>query len=278
MNFLNQVKSSIYGPDFYSDLKNKPIGKSFRYYFELASIIALFTTIAFSIFVVPKVNSFLNNFGDTVVSSFPADLEVRLMDGKVSTNVVEPYIVPVPESWENNGELPDFENMVVIDTKESFNLDKFREYNTFALITEDSFVYENESGRISIQSLSSVPNVTINRTTITNWTEKTQPLARVIPFLLPILGFIAILIAYVFNLIYVAIVAVLVMLILRLKKMETSYKHAYHISLHAITLPIILSFFSSTSGINSFSFFPTIVFIVIVLINFKEKPQLVVSE
>lgn len=278
MNFLNKVKSSIYGPDFYADLANEPVGKSFRYYFELASVIALLTAIIFSVFVVPKIRSFLDDFGTSIVSGFPTELEVRLVDGKVTTNAVEPYIVPVPEDFVVEDTTPEYENMIVINTKESFDLQRFNEYSTFALITDDSFVYENESGRVSIQNLSTVPNVTINKANVSDWVNKTQPFVSAVPFVLPVLAFLAILIAFAFNLIYIAIVSVLVMLVLRLKKIETSYKHAYKVSLHAYTLPMLLSFLFTITGVGSLALFPTVVLLVIVLINFKQSPAQVVAQ
>lgn len=277
MNFLHQVKSSIYDPDFYSALASKPVGKSLKYYFELASVIALLTTITFSVFVLPKIESFIDSFGSTIVSSFPAELEVKVREGKVSINVEEPYIVPVPKDFEVEAKKPEYENMLVINTKESFDLEKFENYKTFAFINEGSFVYKNDSGRVTIQSLNSVPNLTINRTTVSDWVSKTQPFVRALPFMLPVLAFLAILIAYAFNLIYIAIVSIFVWLLMKLRKIETSYKKSFQIALHAVTLPTLLFFVFSMSGIGGFAFLPTLLLLVVVWINFKTPPTQTVA-
>lgn len=271
MNFLKKVKSSVYDPIYYSEILNMNFGGSLKYFFKLSLLLALVGAIYLSFVSIPKVNSFISTFGDRVVEAYPAELEVRLKDGLVSTNVVEPYIIPLPKDEFNaDYNKSNYENLIVIDTKSDLSLDKFNAYNTVVLLTKNA-VLTRDKGKITITELKGTSDLTINRDKLVYWVGKVTPFVKKLPYIIPVLVFTGLFLYFAFSLFYLLFVALLVFIIGKIRKLGLSYKKSYQISLHAITLPLILSTVSLFINIKMFRFVPTIILLVVVWVNLKAK-------
>ncbi len=271
MNFLKKVKSSVYDPLYYSEILNMNFGGSLKYFFKLSLLLALVGAIYLSFVSIPKVNSFISTFGDRVVEAYPAELEVRLKDGLVSTNVVEPYIIPLPKDEFNaDYNKSNYENLIVIDTKSDLSLDKFNAYNTVVLLTKNA-VLTRDKGKITITELKGTSDLTINRDKLVYWVGKVTPFVKKLPYIIPVIVFTGLFLYFAFSLFYLLFVALLVFIIGKIRKLGLSYKKSYQISLHAITLPLILSMVSWFINIKMFLFVPTIILLVVVWVNLKAK-------
>lgn len=271
MNFLKKVKSSVYDPIYYSEILNMNFGGSLKYFFKLSLLLALVGAIYLSFVSIPKVNSFISTFGDRVVEAYPAELEVRLKDGLVSTNVVEPYIIPLPKDEFNaDYNKSNYENLIVIDTKSDLSLDKFNAYNTVVLLTKNA-VLTRDKGKITITELKGTSDLTINRDKLVYWVGKVTPFVKKLPYIIPVIVFTGLFLYFAFSLFYLLFVALLVFIMGKIRKLGLSYKKSYQISLHAITLPLILSMMSWFINIKMFLFVPTIILLVVVWVNLKAK-------
>lgn len=271
MNFLKKVKSSVYDPLYYSEILNMNFGGSLKYFFKLSLLLALVGAVYLSFVSIPKVNSFISTFGDRVVEAYPAELEVRLKDGLVSTNVVEPYIIPLPKDEFNaDYNKSNYENLIVIDTKSDLSLDKFNAYNTVVLLTKNA-VLTRDKGKITITELKGTSDLTINRDKLVYWVGKVTPFVKKLPYIIPVLVFTGLFLYFAFSLFYLLFVALLVFIMGKIRKLGLSYKKSYQISLHAITLPLILSMVSWFVNIKMFFLLPTIILLVVVWVNLKAK-------
>ncbi len=273
MKFLKKIGSSIYNPAFYSDLLTTPFKKSLKYFLGLVLVIVLISTALLSVQLVPEANAFVSTLGVKVLSQYPDGLEVTIKKGVASTNMPEPYIVKIPEEAKSSQSptSQQFENAVVFDTTHEFSVARFEEQKTFALVTKDMFVYKDKDGKITLQSLSKIPDVVITKALITKWVTKLTPLLSKLTFVLPVLIFIGLYLAYVSKLIYFLIAALLVWIVAKIKGVQIGYKKAYQITLHAFTLPLVLTFLLYTVGMGSIIFVPTILLLVVVLINLKKS-------
>ena len=246
-------------------------GGSLKYFFKLSLLLALVGAVYLSFVSIPKVNSFISTFGDRVVDAYPAELEVRLKNGLVSTNVVEPYIIPLPKDEFNaDYNKSNYENLIVIDTKSDLSLDKFNAYNTVVLLTKNA-VLTRDKGKITITELKGTSDLTINRDKLVYWVGKVTPFVKKLPYIIPVIVFTGLFLYFAFSLFYLLFVALLVFIIGKIRKLGLSYKKSYQISLHAITLPLILSMVSWFVNIKMFFFVPTIILLVVVWVNLKAK-------
>lgn len=270
MNFHKKVKSSVYDPAYYSEVINSSFGSSLKYFFKLIILIAFIGSIYASFIVIPNFNSLVKNFGNELIDTYPSELEIKFKNGVVSTNVTEPYIIPVPKDEINKdyGKLK-YDNLLVIDTKSDFTMEKFSSYNTVILLTKNAVV-SRDNNKITITDLKDVTNFTINHENLVYWVNKFTPIVKVIPFAIPFAIFIGLLIFYSFNLFYLLFASLLVFILGKIRKQGLSYKKSYQVSLHALTLPLILTVLFSELKIHIFLFLPTVILLIVVWFNVKK--------
>lgn len=270
MTFFNKLKRSIYDPEFYSGLVREDDLHPFKYFFKLILTVALVYAIFFSITAIGQVKEFLQETGDSILTNYPNDLEIKFQKGTAVSNVKEPYFIKIPQ--EINGKAGiQVENMLVINTKSDFVLSEFESYNTLGLLAKDAFVTKDGRGKIQVMPLKGVPDYTINRTVVERWIGKTQSFVKIVPYLIPIISFVGVFLAQMLTLIYAFFAGFIVYLISKSKNLNLSYKKSYHLSLYLVTLPIIVETLMFIFGINRINFLPTIILVVLAWINLEKK-------
>jgi hypothetical protein len=130
MNLLRLVRASIYSPSFYRSLLEKPFSFSFTYYALLSIALAVVFSVSFSYRAIPAAADFLGTVGDELVRQFPDDLELSIRGGTVTVNQQEPYRLVFPENLRNGTDTRAPANLLVVDTRQPFSLERFREYDT----------------------------------------------------------------------------------------------------------------------------------------------------
>ncbi len=276
MSFFKQLKSSIYGPLFYQAASLVPAKEAFKYFSKLISIVALVAMVIFACVFVPVVTTVLSRDNvNKILSQFPSELTLTLKDGKASTNVQEPYIIPAPASAPTSDRAAEKTNLVVIDTKATASMESFIRYSTTFLITSDYIIGEKSNGQVTIQSLKGIPDMTLNRGVIASFAEKILPYLKiVIPFMI-LLAFIGSFIgAYIINLILLLILTLVVWIVGLIRKTGIGYGTYYKLGLYAITPLVIISMFGALFSLPWYV--DWVVFFVLFFINtrFVKQPQL----
>jgi hypothetical protein len=276
MEIFKKIKNSVYGPDYYGQAEKKPFSYSLKYYLLFVLIISFLATIVVSVKTVPQIKSFADYFLGSVINRYPAELEVTIKSGKVSTNVQEPYFVGMPKKWEGAG----YENILVIDTKNSFTEESFVGYKTACLLNETSIICYDKKD-IKITSLKDVPDTTINKDKIISLAGKFTPFLRLIYPAFIILVFCVIFFSYSWRLAYLLIFAILVWIIAKLKKVDMGYKKSYQLGLHLLTMPVIVTFLLEavlklTGTSFNIPYLFSILFAISSIINLKRHDQIMV--
>lgn len=93
---IENIKKSIYGPTYYQELLSRPASFSWKYYFAFTLTLTIFLTITLSVPLVSKVHQVARDLPEKFFAYYPDELEVRIDKGVASSNVVEPYFLPVP--------------------------------------------------------------------------------------------------------------------------------------------------------------------------------------
>jgi hypothetical protein len=271
MSFFQNILNSIYAPQFYKSLPKKSLGSAFGYYFLLSLLLTIITVVAAIFPITNGVKEFTDKMIPELVNKYPVNLQISIKNGKVSTNVDEPYFIKLPSQ---KGEAP--QNLLVIDTKDPFRDDVFEKYNTVAVLTKDHFYYKDTSkGEIRGNDLKNVEDFTLNKTVITNFLKHISPyFIFITPFIL-LFMFLGLYLAYTVGLIHVAIVALLLFLLLKVVKPSLSYKESFKATLFGITLGLILEALFSITGslihFHGFPFMTTIVTLAIIILNYKKR-------
>lgn len=285
MQFLDNIKSSIYNPSYYKEILNKPFSYSLRYFLSLAVLIAVVSTLVFSFSVLPKFNKIVNEIIPKALNYYPDNLEVTVKNGKVSTNVTEPYFIKLPADLKNSDQgagieppIEKMDNFLVIDTASPVTLDLFKSYKTFVLLSRDSIAYD-DSGAMKIQPLDQSINGVVTKAKFTEILNQYMPYLKISSFILAPIMFIFLFFGFIVgNLIYLIFGAFVIWIAAKLMKQNLEYGKSYQFGLHAITLGVILEatvfwFYPDLE----FPFFFTILMIMIVWINLKFPPSADVS-
>lgn len=277
MKFIQEIKQSIYGPAYYRELLAQPLSYSFKYFFKLAVWVAFAFTIVGAFVAFPAIHLFFSNASEKVLSYYPQDLEIKVQQGLVSTNVKEPYFIKFPAELKGSVDqpegAPDFDNLAVINTKDPFSIDAFKNYKTLVLITGDSLVTYKNSG-ITIQPLSNVSNFTLNKGKIVSFFEKARPYLRLAYPLIAVGLFLILFLAAVLKLAYMLLVAVFIWYMARVKKISIKYGKAYQLGLHLMTAPMILgALISALDPRTHTTFFFTLILLVLAWVNLKRPPE-----
>lgn len=268
-------KKSVYDPVFYQNAVTTPLSDIVRYYIKFSLFLSVVMTVYLGIALVPQGIKFVKEHAPELVKSyFPAELTINIEKGSASVNVKEPYIIAGKNGSQVALKEQGLESMLVIDTKNDFNKNKFEEYKTFALLTKTEIVTRGNNGQITIQDLRAVPDASINQEWLLSWVEKTRDSLGYIIFFGLLGTFIAMLFGYLKYFIVLLLFALIPRLIAYLKKMPLSYGGAYRISLYAIVPALALKTLMNIFGVFFLpAYFTLLVFMLIVAINMKESEE-----
>lgn len=271
MELFKKIKNSIYNPNYYSELIEKPFSYSLKYYLVFTLLIAFLGMIILSFTAVPSIKSFLDTVGSDILNQYPNELEIVIKNGKASTNVSEPYFVAASEEWKG-GE----KNIFVIDTKNPFSIEGFKNYQTECLLTQDSLACYDENGTIKITSLAQIPNFTLNKDTVSSFFNKITPFFKLTYPIFIIGAWLGIFTGYTFRFVYLLFAAILVWIIAKIKKVKIGYGKSYQLSMHLLTLPIIITFLFNyiiKHFVTGFSipYFFIVLFLIMAVINLKPR-------
>jgi len=270
MNIFIKIKNAIYNPDYYKEVVQKPFSYSFKYLLVFALLFALVASIVLTVKFIPVVKA-LQEKAPELANYFPQELTINIKNGEVSTNVQEPYFVKMPQDWEDSSShYKNFENQIVINTKDKFDINTFKSYKTAMLLTSDSVIYYSEN-QIAINSLNNIKDFTLNRQIIADLINKFKPLINI---LFPILFIAVFFIGFfmvVWKMVYLLFGALIIWLIAKIKGLKIGYKGSYKAGMQLITGPIVLvGILSAISPNLTFKFLFTILLIILALVNLKK--------
>lgn len=270
MNIFTKIKNSIYNPKYYNEVVEKPFSYSLKYLLVFALLFASVFTIVAAIKFIPVVN-LLSEKAPQIASYFPQELTVTIKNGKVSTNVQEPYFIKAAQRPidENN-----VANLIVIDTKNKFDIDTFNSYKTVVLLTSDSIVSVKSDNQITITSLSSIKDLTLNRDKVTSFINMVKPFLVI---LYPIVFVGAYIIGYgvvILKMIYLLFGALLIWSVAKIKGVKIGYKKSYQTGIHLMTSAIIIvSILNAISAKLTFIFLFSILLIISAVLNLKKNTE-----
>jgi len=275
-NFWVDIKKATYGKDYKGDFSPKTVGQGIRFLAKLIFVEVLLIITFLLFFIIPFVKFALDrekifNFVDFYV---PADLEIDIKDGKVTTPDNEVITIPMPEDAIKSEDTKNIENLLVVDPNiTDLEVEKFEDYKTSLLITSDKIISLDE-GTIKISSLNEVPDYKVTKDSIIVLYEKVRPfLYAIAPIFVLIGGLFMYIFIMAFSLIINFILSVVTLVISKIKKVQLSYKESYIMTLYAMAPVTIISWlFVFIKPLNFI--WLTILLIVFVAINLNKKAEI----
>ncbi len=277
-DFIEHIQKSIYSPSYYREILTRPASHSWKYYGSLAMFLSVVMTIITSLPLVPRLNTFLAQLPEKVIAHYPHDLRVDIAKGIVSTTVSEPYFVNFNGATSTLASTSSL-GLVVIDTKSEVNIERFRAYNSIFWLSSNAVVALDKDDSLRTVVLSEMTG-TIDRVHVRLWLSEVTPYFVFLPPIFVLLIFLGLMVTFLAMLGYLLLDALLVFLLGKLLKQNWSYKDAYRLSLHAVTLPVLLSSVFYLLPISGFQlpFFSTALVLFVVYINFKDTTPVVTEK
>lgn len=275
MNFLKDffqtIKNSIYSPTFYSHVSQKTPAQAIRYFFMLVVLLCIIQLLT----LIPGLQSFqreIPKFINSMVQSYPKELEIKIKNQKASSNVKEPYLIAYPGNPPKGSQ----KNLIVIDTKTPFSEDQLAKYQADAWLTKTGVAYKTTEGiKIFNFQKEKVQNFTLNKGTVVNFVKQLSPW---VPFVAPALGLVALLgmtFFYSLYMLYAFVLAGVIFFIAKILQKQRTYMDSYKTALYALTAGLLIEVFIIVTQpflhLHSFPFMTTLVSILVVVMNLMQK-------
>lgn len=249
---------SLTDPEYYKDILVAPFSFSLKYLFFLLLIISFISSVATAVgigAITPFIPTFIEKAKDAVVNLYPQELVVTLDQGKIKTNVDEPYYIEFPASIGKN--IGAYQHLITIDTKAQVS--DYPTYKSIALVTYDSVVIPDDksgsgqTGAYRVFPLGDIPEssgkLLIDKQVYSSLVGKVTPYLDYLPglaiggivFSLIVLPFILTAFDLGSKLFYLLFIGLILWLVAKIMKKTLRYSQIYRMSMHALTWPIMIS-------------------------------------
>ncbi len=214
---------------YYRNLLKTPLSFSLKYFFGIVFLVNLlfflFITVIFN-----NSRAVLVRRSMQALQNFPADLHISIKHGMLTTNYDRPYFLWVGD---------DDQKFLLAVIDETATQDKIKEYPTEVLFTKQAIVLK-QTDQPTIYPYGNA-SLDLSKASVSSFLSKVE---KLVPFLL-LLAMGVIFIAmpvfeFAAGLFYLVIVAFLCFLIFKLYSKKHTYVKTFQVSLHAVTLPILV--------------------------------------
>lgn len=247
--FFQTFYKSLIDFSYYQDVFNASISFSLKYIFILFLFLQFFTGIFFAkelALLIPKVPNFVNQVKMTSRNLFPNDLIINFNNGKLRTNVDEPYFIEFPENLATHQPKKHF---ITIDTKAK--VEDIKKYRTLILVTANALVLPDKDQGYRIQFLDEIKGqFQIDKPNYNLILKKLLPFLDYIPVLIYMLITLSILffplltagLILISKLVYLYFFSLILFLLAKIMNKNIGYKKVFQLAIHASTLPILISY------------------------------------
>ena len=263
-------KSSFYNPEFYKKIPSFSFGKAFGYLAAFVTLCYFMVLIGGGAYLWSNREKIESTVEDAL-DAYPADLELTFTNGKLSTNVTEPYFYPGSENTMEEGQ----NFFVVIDTKTPFSTQQFNDYDATVWLTADAvYVHEQNQG-MRMYPYDAQMNFTLNRENIHENFEKIQPVIKKIALLSAVV--VAVFtegILLIYSLLYLLFPSLLYFILSQIHGKKHGFETCYKTAMYALTpvtlLQIIIVMVSTVSDLHMPPFLFTAVLLLTIFLNVRE--------
>lgn len=281
MRFFRSVRSSIYDPSFYRQLRSSSASAAFGYFALLVFVLSVVVGIVISVTGWHQVVSsgVLGNARQVIASLYPDELILHYRDGRISSNVAEPYFIATPPSWRENDREESSEenrmpaNLVVISTRQPVSHADFARYDTNVILAGDSlWTFEASKGKTQIYALDRLGDdpITVDKATVNKLADKVigyvKPVLAIVFVLLPFPIFLGLMIGY---LVYLLLGACLVWVVAKVRHVELGYGQSYKLGLHLMTLPLLYALVAHLIPALDIPWLFTIILVIVAYLNLR---------
>ncbi len=267
--FWYSFQKSLLDLNYYKDIIKTSYWFSFKYLLFLLICLSLVRSVQLGLDygkIRNKIPGYIQMAKTELTALYPKELELRISNGRLYTNVVEPYYINFPAKFGDMGG----KHLAVIDTLASPT--EYKQYNTLVLATRDVVVYPDKQQGDSITTKmyffsDMKKSLYIDHTNYMKVINSLNPLLVKLPsyieiavivglILLPFFGGLFWTSSTLFGLVFLTILTWIMSKIIGAK---LGYKTLYRLGMHGVTWPILFLFILDLSH-QSFPFIFNLIF------------------
>ncbi len=274
--FWKSISSFVY----YRDVVKARFRFSFAFFALFSFLLGILMSIAISIAIVPDIFTFTSNFQKNARGIYPSNLVIKVKDGKVSTNVSEPFSIPFPLKDVSNkdglGELANIKYLLTIDTH--VNPETGQNQNALIFVTEKTIIFKDRGSAVRMVPVSDFGDVTIDREHFNSLVDSLRGFIRWVPLLvILVIVIVLLLLLPLLRLFTIVLLSLPLALSARLMGLKLSFAKVVQIGLHALTLPTLLQMFLLGFGVQvPIPFFNSILYLLyslVILSSLRDSPS-----
>lgn len=250
--FWYSFQKSLLDLSYYKDVAKASYWFSFKYLLLLLTILTIARSFQLGLEygkVRNKIPEYIQIAKQELTNLYPSELELRISNGRLYTNVEEPYIVDFPARF---GDM-EGKHLLVIDTAASPA--EYKEYNTLVLATRDVLIYpdKQQGDRTTTQMyfFSDIKrSVYVDHVVYTKMINALNPLLEKLPrfieiaviaglILLPLFGGLFWTSGVLFGLLFLTIIT---WILAKIMRVSFGYKTLYRLGMHGVTWSILFTF------------------------------------
>jgi len=242
--FYYSFYKSVSSLSYYKNVVLAPLSFSVKYFLMLTILVSVGISTVATISALPKIQKGLNSFINTAANYYPDDLIITSKGGQININKPEPFIVPFPKgSLELTSQTKkELENLIVFDSNGT--LDDMEKYKTLILVNKSNLLIQSQD-KIEARSFKDYPDGRLTKQEVVKTIDSIKPFIS----LVPVIMFLAILFGTLLyyagvKFILVLPVALGLMLVGNIKKLQMPFSKYLQIALHTFTLPLIVEIVS----------------------------------
>ena len=276
-NFFKDIVLTFHSSSFYKKIKDESAGNGIEFLLKISVLLGLLVglvlVIVFFAFA-PMLKSGALGF---IEKTYPAGLEVTIKDGKLTTNTNQPVLIKIPAST-NAKDKESKENMVAILPNEKAEVSVLKKYDTYIALTSEGLVADKGNGaEIRILSYGKTSQTFTKDSSIELVSSLLGKIKIFFAIAIVPIGIFIVFFTIVAHLIWLFLVALIIWIIFKLKKLKISYAQSYKIGMYAI-VPLVMLEMLAIPFKFSGKLFTTIVILALVFIVTRdwqeEKPEI----
>ena len=285
--FWYSFQKSLLDFTYYKDIAKASYWFSFKYLLFLLICLSLIRSVQCGLFytsIRKNIPSYITTGKKELLKLYPKELELRISNGKLYTNVQEPYMIDFPKIL---GDMQG-KHMIVIDTKGS--ADNYLKYNSVILATRQVLVFPGkQQGNKTTTQLYYFSDLKrslyIDYSEYSKIVQSLNPFIAKLPklidvtavaglFLFPLVGGLFWTFATLFGLIFLTL---FVWLIEKIMKTSYGYKTLFRMGMHGVTWAILFSFLLDITN-QSVSYLYNLIFIAwMTFVIVKNREQKIIT-
>lgn len=265
VNLCRTVANGVWSPPLYAEMPTVPFGRALRYFLGLALALTVLRLVPFVIVGITLIPAVTAGLADL----YPADLTLTVTNGVITTNVSEPYFIPMPD-YVALADGP--RNIAVIDTRTSPSLDQLDEYQAAAWIHRDAIYLRGDiAGELVPIAIDEDTNFVLDRKAFDGYVADAQPWILVLGGVGLFGAFVALYAGFMLRLLYLLAAALLILGLARMLRYRWSYADSYKAGLFAVTTAFLVDLAVDVAGlvvpVTGFSNMFTLVTVSTVFLN-----------